>query len=252
MIYNTREAKMTSLIQSLLVFLALVTSSLAFSTPTFGLGAIFFRPKNVEIAPNLGEINELTEAATFFTDAFWAGKVGGVKELSSRQLKSLGTSQIKEFRKRYGTKTGSVNDRRSELIVCKNSLSGEIYGCAGIEVTNISTPNGKSVQFSAPLMSNLAIGKQYRRKGLAEDLVKATEDLALKKWGYNDCYLFVEKRNAPAVKLYRKLGYKTCWEDDTATTLTPTKNGNVITTPTTIICMKKNLRSGLFDKLFGK
>jgi RimJ/RimL family protein N-acetyltransferase len=243
---------MISFLHSPFIFLILIAPSLAFSTPTFGLGAIFFRPKNVEIAPNLGEINELTEAAKFFTDAFWTGKNSEVKELSPRQIKSLGTSQIKEFRKRYGTKMGNVNDRRSELIVCKNSLSGEIYGCAGIEVTNISTPNGKSVQFSAPLMSNLAIGKQYRRKGLAEDLVKATEELALKKWGYNHCYLFVEKRNAPAVKLYRKLGYKTCWEDDTATTLTPTKNGNIITTSTTIICMKKNLRSGLLDKLMGK
>jgi ribosomal protein S18 acetylase RimI-like enzyme len=243
---------MIAFIQSLLIFLSLITSSFAFSTPTFGLGSIFFRPKNVEIAPNLGEINELTEAATFFTNAFWAGKIGGVRELSTRQINSLGSSQIKEFRKRYGTKTGSINDRRSELIVCKNSLNGEIYGCAGIEVTNISTPNGKSVQFSAPLMSNLAIGKQYRRKGLAEDLVRATEELALKQWGYSECYLYVEKRNAPAVKLYKKLGYQTCWEDDTATTLTPTKNGNVITTPTTIICMKKNLRSSILDKFFGK
>ena len=82
---------MIAFIQSLLIFLSLITSSFAFSTPTFGLGSIFFRPKNVEIAPNLGEINELAEAATFFTNAFWAGKIGGVRELSTRQINSLGS-----------------------------------------------------------------------------------------------------------------------------------------------------------------
>lgn len=236
----------------MLAFSSVASSALAFSSPTLGIGAVFFRPKNVEIAPNQGEINELSETARFFTDAFWSGKVVGAKELSSRQIKSLESSQIAEFRKRYGPKSGNLNDRRSELIVCKNSITGEIYGCAGIEVTRISTPNGKSVQFSAPLMSNLAVGKKFRRKGLAEDLVRATEEFALKKWGYEDCYLFVEKRNSPAIKLYRKLGYIPMWEDDTAKTLTFTKNGNGTSTPTIIVCMKKTLRGGLLMNLFGR
>jgi len=142
-------------------------------------------------------------------------------------------------------------DRRCELVVCKNAESGDIYGCAGIEVSNISTPNGKRVQFAAPLMSNLAVGRAYRRKGIAEDLVKAAEDLALKEWGYKECYLYVEKRNAAALKLYRKLGYRAQWEDDTATTLVPTIKGNVVTKPTVIICMKKVLGAGFFGRFFG-
>merc|ERR1712071_230371 len=103
-----------------------------------------------------------------------------------------------------------------------------IWGCAGIEVSRISTPNGKSTRFPAPLMSNLAVGRKFRRKGVAEELVKATEKLAYKQWGYEECFLYVEKRNKPAVKLYRKLGYKVQWEDDTGTTLTPKPNGAVI------------------------
>ena len=87
---------------------------------------------------------------------------------------------------------------------------------------------------------------------LAEDLAKAAEIIARKEWGYDDCYLYVEKRNIPAIKLYKKLGYKTLWEDDTATTLLPTEDGSrVVNGKTTIVCMKKNLGGSLFGNLFG-
>jgi ribosomal protein S18 acetylase RimI-like enzyme len=226
-----------------------------FTPPSMGLGAIFFRPKNIIVSPNKGDDTELVEAAKFFTGSFWAGKVGGAKELSPRQLKSLSNSQIAEFRKRYGgsfmTTRNKPQDRRAELIVCKNSMTEDIYGCAGIEVSEIKTPNGRSAQFKAPLMSNLAVGRNVRRKGIAEDLVQATEDLALKEWGYTECYLFVEKMNKPALKLYQKLGYKIQWEDDTATTLLPTVKGTVVSAPTIILCMKKRLGGGIFGNLFG-
>mmetsp|Transcript_34179 Transcript_34179/g.62869 ORF Transcript_34179/g.62869 Transcript_34179/m.62869 type:complete len:113 (+) Transcript_34179:138-476(+) len=111
--------------------------------------------------------------------------------------------------------------------------------------------DGYDTTFTAPLMSNLAISRSYRRKGLAESLVKAAELIAQKEWGYDDVYLYVEKRNAPAVKLYKKLGYRTLWEDDSATTLLPMKDGKVANGKTTIVCMKKRLGGGLFGSLFG-
>lgn len=253
------------LLQLQLVFLTVYLQKgvQAFAPPTLmGIGSILFRPPNLIVEPNRGDDTELVESAKFFTDSFWAGKIGGVKELSPKQIKSLGNSQIAEFRKRYGggSKTvtatarggkGTLQDRRSELVVSKNSISGEIYGCAGIEVSDVRTPNGKGIQFQAPLMSNLAVGRKVRRKGIAEDLVQAAEDLALKEWGYDECYLFVEKRNAPALKLYKKLGYKVLWEDDTATTLLPTNRGTVVSAPTVILCMKKRLGKGFFGNLFG-
>ena len=101
-------------------------------------------------------------------------------------------------------------------------------------------------------MSNLAISKKYRRRGLAEELVKSTERIALKEWGFDECYLYVEKRNLPAIKLYEKLGYKTLWEDDTATTLIPSADGRgVVNGKTTIVCMKKKLGGGIFSGIFG-
>jgi len=212
--------------------------------PIFGIGALF-RPRNMVFRPTRGDDTDLIDSAKFFTTAFWAGKSGGgVNKLSDVQSRSLSRQQIAEFRKRYGPAVSS-RDRRSELIICQNGKTGEVMGCAGVEVCRVETPNGKSAQAPAPLMSNLAVGKKFRRKGIAEDLVKAVEDLVRKEWGYDDCYLFVEERNSPGVKLYRKLGYKVEWSDDTATTLIPKPNGSMATSPTVLLSMKKSLGGGL-------
>ena len=107
--------------------------------------------------------------------------------------------------------------------------------------------DGYDGTISAPLMSNLAISKQYRRRGLAEELVKATESIARKEWGYKECYLYVERRNVPAIKLYKKVGYNPLWEDESATTLLPSVDGRgVVNGKTTIVCMKKKLGGGIF------
>lgn len=116
-------------------------------------------------------------------------------------------------------------------------------------VDKIKKMDGNDGSITAPLMSNLAVSRSYRRKGLAEDLVRAAENIARKEWGYDECYLYVEKRNAPAVKLYRKLGYRVIWEDDSATTLLPTEDGKVVNGRTTIVCMKKSLGGGLLGGL---
>uniref|UniRef100_A0A6U3U1B8 N-acetyltransferase domain-containing protein n=2 Tax=Ditylum brightwellii TaxID=49249 RepID=A0A6U3U1B8_9STRA len=207
--------------------------------PMMGLGSIFLKPKNT-ITPSLGVEDDLTEAGKFFTDAFWRGKVGGgAKTLSPAQATSLERQQIMEFRRRYGPKMSKA-DRRAELLLCRSS-SGDFLGCAGIEVDLISKADGSQERFPAPLMSNLAVNRNFRRRGVAEDLVKAAEELARREWGYNECYLYVEKQNVPAVKLYRKLGYRPIWEDDSAKTLLPTESGKVKNVSTTIVCMKKRV-----------
>jgi len=218
------------------------------SPPILGLGAIFLRPRGILIRPSQGEVNDLESAAKFFTLAFWQSKATATESVSNTQLLSLEKRQKAEFRRRYG-QTGAPQDRRAELILCKNS-KGEVIGCAGIEVDNVSTASGKSIgRLKAPLMSNLAVGKQFRRKGLAEDLVKSVEDLVLKEWGYDECFLFVEKKNRAAVKLYRKLGYKVAWEDDESSSLVPNKAGNMQYAPTVILCMKKKLNFNIFGWL---
>jgi len=231
--------------------------SLSPSLPVMGIGSLLFRPRKLIIRPTKGDDGDLVDSAVFFTDAFWNGKIGGVKELNASQLKKLSNQQIAEFRRRYSTTSNAMfanKDRRSELIICQNSKTGEILGCAGIEVSRVETPNGKFVPDLAPLMSNVAVSRKYRRLGIAVDLVKGVENVIRREWGMPDCYLFVEKRNVAAVKLYKKMGYRVEWMDDTATTLIPKKNGSMSTSPTTLICMKKTLvrGGGLLDGLIGR
>jgi len=185
----------------------------AFSSPVLGIGALF-KPKGMKVFPSGGDDSKLTEAGQFFTKAFWAGKSGGAAELTKFQAASLERQQVNEFRRRYGKFVGP-KDRRAELIVCQNG-AGELMGCAGIELDNVQKSDGRGQSVRAPLMSNLAVGRKWRRKGLAEVLVQAAEMLARKEWGYNEVFLYVEKRNTPAVRLYKKMGYRKYWEDDTA------------------------------------
>jgi ribosomal protein S18 acetylase RimI-like enzyme len=219
----------------------------AFSV-TFGLGAALFQPKGLKTRPSKGEPRTLSAASDFFVEAFWVGKVGGgAKQLNDRQRRSLSTTQFMEFRGRYA----GVSRGQAELIICELP-TGEVVGCAGVEVSpipegNLMAPsNGKR----GPLMSNLAVSREYRRKGIAELLVKEVERLARYEWGYDDCFLYVEQRNVGAVKLYQKLGYRKLWVDADAKTLLPTNNGNLVNYPTKIVCMRKRLNLGALGRLW--
>lgn len=253
---------------------AFASPPLLIAPPILGIGAVLFRPRNTKILKSDGDGDRLVQAGKFFVDAFWTGKIGGATTLSTAQSSTLERQQIAEFKKRYNAKrstataaasaakaggnrlpgsyaASSAMDSRAELVLCVDS-QGDCIGCAGVEVDKIKTMDGYDTTITGPIMSNLAISRKYRRKGLAEDLVKSTELIARKEWGYDDCYLYVEKRNVPAIKLYKKLGYKTIWEDDDATTLLPTEDGrDVKNGKTTIVCMKKKLGGGLFGSWFG-
>ena len=129
--------------------------------------------------------------------------------------------------------------------------TGEVTGCAGIEVSGIPNKSLKSpIATTAPLMSNLAVGREFRRKGIAEKLVTEVERLVQYEWGHNDCYLYVEERNKAAVKLYQKLGYKKIWVDKEATTLLPSTNGRLQNSSTNIVCMRKRLNMGLLGRIW--
>lgn len=240
------------LLLQILCLLVVPQATRAFSPPSLGLGAVLF-PVRGRIIQSVAETADddkrliIEDASDFFVNSFWTAKVGGgARQLSDRQRAQLRQSQVAEFTKRYGGR------RQADLICCFNS-NGEIVACAGIEVDSI--PDGRlsapRLEY-APLMSNLAVSRDYRRRGLAEVLVAAVEEQC-RDWGYDHCYLYVEQRNVPAIRLYHKLGYERVWTDDTAQTLVPHRNGELRTAPTVILCMRKDLnRGGGLLGLFGR
>jgi ribosomal protein S18 acetylase RimI-like enzyme len=228
---------------SILLVLLLLAPKLSsgFSAPSLGLGAVLFKPAGSKTT--LCEEGDLVDAARFFTDAFWASKVGGTKELQPRQRSNLLSSQMSEFRRRYG------GGRFAQLLICRNN-KGEVMGCCGVEVDQIPEQSLRGrIMARAPLMSNLAVGRKFRRRGIAEDMVQRAEELVRLEWGFDELYLYVERANTPAVRLYQKLGYRKIWQDDTATTLLPLPDGRLQQAPTTLVCMKKKLNRGMLGRL---
>lgn len=146
----------------------------------------------------------------------------------------------------------SAQDRRAEMLLCEDSR-GELMGVAAVEVEKIPSSglNSRSSQ-RAPLMSNVAVSNKFRRRGIAEVMVKDIESMVRLQWGYDDVYLYVEQRNKPAIRLYQKLGYKKYWTDNTAKTLVPTTNGSMQNEPTTLVCMRKRLNGNVFTRFFSR
>jgi ribosomal protein S18 acetylase RimI-like enzyme len=61
-------------------------------------------------------------------------------------------------------------------------------------------------------ISNLAVSKEWRRKGVAQELLIECEQIA-KDWGYTELYLHVMADNERGRNLYQKLGYELVVKD---------------------------------------
>ena len=57
------------------------------------------------------------------------------------------------------------------------------------------------------VMANVAVHPDYRRRGIAREMVSASDELA-KKAGAEATYLQVQRHNQAALQLYRSMGYK--------------------------------------------
>ena len=63
------------------------------------------------------------------------------------------------------------------------------------------------IMFEEAQICNVAVLPEYRRKGIATELMTWMEEFAMEK-GCERCELEVNVENLPAVELYRKCGYK--------------------------------------------
>lgn len=79
---------------------------------------------------------------------------------------------------------------------------------ATVELTVRSSQLWQSRQSSGYLyLSNLAVRAEYRRQGVAQQLLQACEQMAL-DWGFENIYLHVLENNSSARRLYRRAGYQ--------------------------------------------
>ena len=69
-----------------------------------------------------------------------------------------------------------------------------------------------STQHKKPLLANLAVSQQMRRRGIGAVLVDKCEDRA-RDWGFEDILLQVEEDNVVARRFYQKLGYVELYTD---------------------------------------
>jgi len=209
-------------------------------------------PFQTVIAPNQGSNEELQVAAKFFTYSFWTTinstgtGTGRDKDqlLTENQFRLLFSSQVSEFRKRYGKRTRFITNSigtEAKLLMSTNAEKGEPCGCVGIQVSEVDCPE-QGCKIQVPVMSDLAIDGKFRRMGLAEDLIQAAENVAASEWGYNECYLFVDEKNTPALRLYKKLGYRVVDEKKDSQILRPNATGGIGRVSTIILCMRKVIR----------
>ena len=76
-----------------------------------------------------------------------------------------------------------------------------------IEVGVRTTPYRQPPQHRYVYISNLAVSRDFRRRGVAQSLLTNCEHLA-KSWGYTELHLHVMGNNERGRGLYKKLGYE--------------------------------------------
>ncbi|BAS58628.1 GCN5-related N-acetyltransferase [Leptolyngbya boryana IAM M-101] len=140
---------------------------------------------------------DLNEIAGILVDSFplyppflpWLGaiiRVGIYEDLRSR---------ARSMTSNYACLVAIDTTHRDELIV----------GTVEVGIRSANPWQPKTSQYI--YLSNLAVREEFRRQGIAEQLLLACEPY-VESWGYRQIYLHVLETNQAAKALYFKLGYR--------------------------------------------
>jgi ribosomal protein S18 acetylase RimI-like enzyme len=160
-------------------------------------------PSPIEIrAVREEEIHCVADIITrsFHFDRGWMGwftplfKLGIAEDLRHR-LRSNSTSSQPHKGQQQVCSIAVYPDRDQQRVV------GTIE--VGVRINNYRQPTPQRYVY----ISNLAVSRDFRRRGVASELIISCEELT-KTWGYSKIYLHVMGNNERGRNLYQKLGYE--------------------------------------------
>jgi GNAT superfamily N-acetyltransferase len=135
--------------------------------------------------------DEISEASSFFVDAFFSAST-----MSTESREKLVYDQYADWVSRYGS--GKASNRNGVLLVAKEF--GRIVGTVSVAEAPYSSLGSSGETYDprqpelfkrrdrnalVPILSNLAVSRKARRRGIGEKLAAKCESLA-RKWEYDE------------------------------------------------------------------
>jgi ribosomal protein S18 acetylase RimI-like enzyme len=113
-----------------------------------------------------------------------------------------------DLRHRIRSSNASSNRERSSQQICSIALYEHLGRSQVVGTVEIGTRNGndRQKQHRYVYISNLAVSKEFRRRGVGIELLLDCERSA-QSWGYTEIHLHVMADNERGLNLYQKLGY---------------------------------------------
>jgi ribosomal protein S18 acetylase RimI-like enzyme len=115
-----------------------------------------------------------------------------------------------DLRHRLRSNATSSHPTKSQQQVCSIAVYpdlGQMRVIGTIEVGVRINNYRQSTPQRYVYISNLAVSRDFRRRGVATELITSCEDLS-KRWGYSKIHLHVMGNNERGRNLYEKLGYE--------------------------------------------
>jgi ribosomal protein S18 acetylase RimI-like enzyme len=166
--------------------------------------AIAFEPHQIEIrAVREDEIHCVADIITrsFHFDRGWMAWF--------TPLFKLGIAE--DLRHRLRANVPSSNSNKFQQQVCSIAVYTERDATHVIGTIEVGVRTAHNYRQPTPhryvYISNLAVSREFRRRGIAQELLESCEQLT-RSWGYSELHLHVMGNNERGRSLYQKLGYE--------------------------------------------
>ncbi len=164
---------------------------------------IAFNPAQIEIRPV--KENEIHYVADIITRSFHFDR-GWMAWFTP--LFKIGIAE--DLRNRLRTRVPSALHSKPQQQVCSIALcidreQSHISGT--VEVGVRTAERYRQNHHRYVYLSNLAVSKDFRRRGVAQKLIERCEQQTV-EWGYTEIHLHVMGKNERGRNLYQKLGYE--------------------------------------------